>query len=231
MTTDSTPKWGPVAGPAIPSKPPFALKIQRIPGLCTPFHLNMNLQTILRHPGSRLVWCIIGAAIALSIALCLIGSLGSPFILASLGGSTVFLFGLTRAPATQPRALFGGHLGTAAIGIACFQMFGTQTWVYVLAQVLALCYMLGCRVTHPPAGANPIIMISMHAGWATLLNPVLLGVGALALTAVAWSRMYPGLVRYPLGVLAPSPATLLWGGWNDGVGESDPPGESGRNSR
>ena len=33
--------------------------------------------------------------------------------------------------------------------------------------------------------------------------------------AVAWSRLYPGLARYPVSLLAPSPAILDWGGWQD----------------
>ncbi|WP_256377075.1 HPP family protein [Nitrosospira multiformis] len=84
-------------------------------------------------------------------------------VLASPGGSAVFLFGLTRAPAAQPRALFGGHPGGALIGIACYQLFGDSLWVYALAQVLALWYMLLTRTVHPPAGANPMIMIHAHS--------------------------------------------------------------------
>ena len=55
--------------------------------------------------------------LALGLALWSAGMF-SPFLLASLGGSAVFLFGLTRAPAAQPRALIGGHLGGALIGSA-----------------------------------------------------------------------------------------------------------------
>jgi len=61
---------------------------------------------------------MLGAAAGISLALSLAGPPVSPFLLASLGGSAVFLFGLTRAPAAQPRALIGGHVGGALIGIA-----------------------------------------------------------------------------------------------------------------
>ena len=50
-----------------------------------------------RYPATRLLWCVIGAAIGIVIALSLVGSPALPFLLVSLGGSTVFLFGLTRA--------------------------------------------------------------------------------------------------------------------------------------
>ena len=45
-------------------------------------------------------------------------------------------------PAAQPRALFAGHLGGAFIGITRYRCFGDAPWVYALAQVLTLGYML-----------------------------------------------------------------------------------------
>ena len=161
----------------------------------------------------RLGWCGIGAATGIVLALTFAGPRLSPFLLASLGGSAVFLFGLTRAPAAQPRALFCGHLGGALIGIGCYQLFGDAVWVYALAQSLTLLYMLITKTVHPPAGANPVIMIHAHAALSALWQPVFIGVASLAVVAVVWSRLMPGLVHYPQTWLAPSPPTTLWGGW------------------
>ena len=166
------------------------------------------------HPIARLVWCLLGIATGIGLALSVTGPINAPFLLASLGGTAVFLFGFTRAPAAQPRSLFGGHLGGALIGIACYQAFGDALWVYVLAQTLTLALMLLTRTVHPPAGANPILMIHAHAGWSYLFQPVLFGVGCLALVAIVWSRLYPGLCRYPVDPAAPSPAHINWGGWD-----------------
>ena len=169
----------------------------------------------LRHPALRLAWCLAGAFAALSLALILVAPPASPLLLASLGGTTAFLFGLTRAPAAQPRALLGGHLASAAIGIACYQTFGEATWVYALAVALALAFMLATRTLHPPAGANPLLMIASHAGWSALVQPVLLGIGVLMLAAALWSRLYPGLRRWPGDWRAPSPAAPLADAWRD----------------
>ena len=114
---------------------------------------------------------------------------------AARGGGTGFLFGLTRAPAEQPRALLGGNLGGALIGIACGQWLGASLEAYAAAVSLTLGWMLLTRTVHPPAGANPVLMVYAQASWGALLNPVLLGVGMLMAVAFVWSRLVPGLAR------------------------------------
>ena len=167
-----------------------------------------------RLPLVRLLWCGVGAATGLGLALSLLPT-ASPIFLASLGGSAVFLFGLTRAPAAQPRALFGGHLGSALVGIAGYPAFGDVLWVYVLVEVLALWLMLLTKTVHPPAGANPLIMVHSHAAASALWQPVAIGVLSLAVVAAVWSRIYPGLSRYPVAWWDRSPPSTLWGGWDE----------------
>ena len=143
-----------------------------------------------------LVCSAIGATIAVALALWFVGDRTSPFLLFSLGGSTVFLFAPTDTESAQSRALFGGHLGGALIGIVCYRIFGDGLWVSVAAVVLTMVSMIATRTIHPPAGANPLIMVHNHAGIFSLLQPVGAGVFTLFLVAILWSRVRPGK-RYP----------------------------------
>jgi CBS-domain-containing membrane protein len=137
-------------------------------------------------------WSAVGAAVAIGLAMWFSGGPGGPLLLFSLGGSTVFLFALTEAEAAQPRALLGGHLGGALVGILCFQAFGGALWVSVAAVVLTMVFMISTRTIHPPAGANPLLMVHNQAGFYALLTPVGVGVITLFLVAVLWSRFRRG---------------------------------------
>ncbi len=140
--------------------------------LNTPMHYtDFVKQTIL-----RLLWVLAGASIALALALHVVRPTDSTLLLASLGGSTLFLFGLTTFPPTQPRALFGGHLMSAFIGVICYQLFGDATWVMVIAVLITIAVLILTKTVHPPAGANPLIMISAHAGFVDIWTHVFVGV-------------------------------------------------------
>ena len=58
----------------------------------------------------ELIWMAAGAGIAMTLVLLLVSGRFSPLILAPLAGSAVYLFALTDAEESQPRALFGGIL-------------------------------------------------------------------------------------------------------------------------
>lgn len=165
----------------------------------------------------RLTWCALGAAIGLSLAFWVVYPDVSPIFMASIGGTAVFLFALTRSPAAQPRSVFGGHLGGALIGITCAQTLGTSLWVHVLACVLTMVFMLLARATHPPAGATPLIMVHANADFLALLQTVGLSLLILFLVAVVWSRLIPGMRHYPHKWMDQSPPTAWWGSWDDDV--------------
>lgn len=160
----------------------------------------------------RLLWVLLGASVAISLALWAT-KVFSPLMLASLGGTALFLFVMTSAPAAQPRSVFGAHLISALIGIVAYQLFGDSFWVYILALVVTIAVLLLLRCVHPPAGANPLIMIHGHADFIHLGISVLSGVTIIFIVAYVWSRLGVGSIKYPVSWTQPSPPSLDWSLW------------------
>jgi CBS-domain-containing membrane protein len=106
-------------------------------------------------------------------------------LIAPFGASCVLLFAAPESPFAQPRNLVCGHLLTASVGLAMLWLFGNGIWSIGLAVGLVIALMELTRTVHPPAGANPVvIMLAGKVKLAFLLAPVLLGV--LILLALAW---------------------------------------------
>jgi CBS-domain-containing membrane protein len=162
----------------------------------------------------RLLWVLAGSTVAISLALYLTQA-SSPLFLASLGGTTLFLFGLSTVPAAQPRAVFGGHLISSLMGVVAFQLFGDALWVMVIAVVITIGILLVTRTVHPPAGANPLIMIQAHASFTHIGFSVLLGVSIISAVAFIWSRLGIGKQKYPASWTQPSPPSPNWSIWGD----------------
>ena len=160
----------------------------------------------------RLLWVLIGSSVAIILALW-ITQANSPLLLASLGGTTLFLFALTTAPAAQPRAVFGAHLISSLVGILAYQLFGDAFWVYIIALVVTIGLLLIMRCVHPPAGANPLIMIQAHASFIHLGLTVMVGVSIIFAVAFIWSRLGFGVRKYPISWTQPSPPSLNWSIW------------------
>ncbi|HQR96595.1 MAG TPA: HPP family protein, partial [Thiotrichales bacterium] len=93
--------------------------------------------------------------------------------------------------------------------------FGDGLWVYVLAQVITLLFMLIAHTMHPPAGANPLIMIEAHGDFSMILDTVLIGVLCLFIVAWIWSRIFSNSHTYPIKWWQRSPPQRLSGVWKD----------------
>lgn len=157
----------------------------------------------------KILWIIIGAGIGLALALVVVETENPELSLASLGGSAFYLFGLTTAPASQPRALLGGHLIAALVGVVSYQVFGDAPWVMAIAILGAIAVMLITKTVHPSALANPLIMMQAQANLWGIWTLIFSGVLVLMVIAMIWSRLGPsfGLQRhhYPLRWNQPSP--------------------------
>lgn len=116
-------------------------------------------------------------------------------LMAPFGASCVIAFALPQSPLAQPRSLIGGHLLSTLVGLCALSAFGVHAWSLALAVGAAITLMQLTRTLHPPAGADPLLVMLTGAGWSFLLTPVLLGAALLVLVALVYHRATG--TRYP----------------------------------
>jgi CBS-domain-containing membrane protein len=130
---------------------------------------------------------------SVAIGLMYLLSLQTEFPLAAIPFATsiVLVTGTPEAPPAQPRALVGGHILSAIIGVLVVKIAGPQVWVAALAVGLAMLAMLATDSFHPPAGINPLIIVMNGMSWGFVLVPVAAG----ALLLLAYTFVWTNAVR------------------------------------
>ena len=144
-------------------------------------------------------------------------------LVASMGATAVLLFGVPHGPLSQPWPVFGGHLISAVVGVACAKLLSQPVLGAGLAVALAIGAMHYLRCIHPPGGATALSAViggeSVHQlGFQFVLTPVLLNV--LILLSIALVFNYPfAWRRYPV-------ALSNWGRPAPAPDEHRPPAEA-----
>lgn len=122
-------------------------------------------------------------------------------VVGSMGASAVLLFAVPHGPLSQPWALIGGHLISAAIGVACARAVPHTALAAAIAVRSSIAAMHFLRCIHPPGGATALTAViggaKVHAlGYGYLATPVALNVGVILATAIAVNWWFPWR-RYP----------------------------------
>ena len=98
------------------------------------------------------------------------------FLIASFGSSMVLLYGYPESPFAQPKNIFFGHLLTALVGVIILNFVPMPIFITIpIAVGLGVGLMILFKVTHPPAGGNPIIVIIGSVSLEYLINPIITG--------------------------------------------------------
>jgi CBS-domain-containing membrane protein len=123
-------------------------------------------------------------------------------IIGSFGASAVLIYGAIKSPLAQPRNLIGGHVFSAIIGVACYQLISGHMWLASsVAVATAIAFMHATKTLHPPGGATALIAVigsdKIHdLGYLYAIIPV--GLGAIIMLAVALLvNNIPKTRRYP----------------------------------
>jgi CBS-domain-containing membrane protein len=126
---------------------------------------------------------------------------GSYFIMAPFGASCVILFAVSQSPLAQPRNVIFGHLISAFIGLLFLKLLGDSVFVIAFSVGCAIAAMQFLRCVHPPAGANPLVILltanQVNYDFSFLLFPVLSGSIALVIIAYIVNNLI-GKSKWPI---------------------------------
>jgi CBS-domain-containing membrane protein len=126
----------------------------------------------------------LGAAVAIGLLAYLDTALPHiALIMAPFGATAVLVFGLPNSPLAQPKNVIFGHLITAFIGLFFVHFIGITALTLGIATGLGVTAMLVSKTTHPPAGANPLLIMlaGQSLSWFFLVTPVLIGAVVIVL--------------------------------------------------
>jgi CBS-domain-containing membrane protein len=128
---------------------------------------------------------LIGGGLAIGIVAALTKSSHVPLLIAPLGASCFLLFAVPDGPFSQPRNVIFGHLFSSLVGLIFLKFIGVGPIEMGIAVGLAIALMLLTRTSHPPAGADPlVVMIAGNLSWTFLAAPVLASTVILVLIAL-----------------------------------------------
>jgi CBS-domain-containing membrane protein len=102
--------------------------------------------------------------------------------------SIVLVISQPNAVPAQPRALIGGHLISALVGLLVLALAGPGPVAAAIGVGLAVLAMMLTETLHPPAGINPLLVVAGNLPWTFIVAPVLVGALMLAAFAFVWHR-------------------------------------------
>lgn len=148
----------------------------------------LKLKQRARPSYSEILRALIGASLSILSLLLLSQWSGHLLIMAPFGASCVLLYAVSQSPLAQPRNVILGHFLSAIVGLLILKFVGSSIWAIAFAVGIAIAVMQIFSCVHPPAGANPLVILltaqQVDYSWEFLFSPVLFG--ALILVAIAY---------------------------------------------
>jgi len=127
---------------------------------------------------------LVGSAAAIGVLVLITDTTNMPLLWAPFGGTLVLMFAAHKSPFAQPINVLGGHLLSAVISLLLVWILPHNTWSLMVIVGVVIAAMRVTRLTHPPAGANPIVIYLTQGSWLVVLPS--LAVGALAILLLGY---------------------------------------------
>lgn len=150
---------------------------------------NFYKRSLPRQPIRNAVIAGMGGMIAIAAIGAFTAFAHAPLIMAPFGATCVLLFSVPASPLSQPMNVIGGHVVATIVGLLLRMVLPNEWWAVALAVGVAIALMSALRVTHPPAGADPLVVFAIHPGLEFAVLPVLLGAVSLVLVATMYHRL------------------------------------------
>jgi CBS-domain-containing membrane protein len=153
----------------------------------------------LKYDKKSYLFIFIGGTLTIYILSLLTHLTNFLLIMAPFGASCVIIYAVWEAPIAQPRNIIGGHFLTGIVGFIMLSLFGNNIYSIAFSVGIALALMLMTKTTHPPAGANSIIVITSEANWHYLFFPILFGAIVITIIGILlnkyiFKRSYPKFI-------------------------------------
>jgi len=114
---------------------------------------------------------------------------GSIWLIPPFGASMVLVMAVHESPLAQPKNLILGHILSALSGVIIYTLLGQTFYALGAGVALAIFVMMITNTIHPPAGANPIIVILGGKGINFVLLPVAVGALIIIIFAMIYNKI------------------------------------------
>ena len=111
------------------------------------------------------------------------------WLIPPFGATMVLVMAVHESPLAQPKNIFFGHILSAASGVLIYSILGMSFLTIGLAVAVSVWAMMVTKTIHPPAGANPIIVIMGGKGISFILLPVATGAIIIILFAIIFNKL------------------------------------------
>ena len=114
---------------------------------------------------------------------------GAIWLIPPFGASMVLVMAVYDSPLAKPKNLILGHILSALSGVIIFYLLGNTFISLGLGVALAVFVMMITNTVHPPAGANPIIVILTGQSLSFVFLPVAVGAVIIVVFAYLYNKL------------------------------------------
>ena len=114
---------------------------------------------------------------------------GAIWLIPPFGASMVLVMAVHESPLAQPKNVILGHVLSALSGVLIYILLGQTFYAFGVGVALAIFVMMITNTIHPPAGANPIIVILGGKGMSFVLLPVAAGALIIIIFAMIYNKI------------------------------------------